>query len=78
LQWQIRQHNLLNFYLMYKGTVKFFNESKGFGFIVEASSGQDIFVHVTGLVDKIREGDTVTFETERGKKGMNAVNVKIA
>jgi cold shock protein len=63
---------------MYKGTVKFFNESKGFGFIVEASSGQDIFVHVTGLVDKIREGDTVTFETERGKKGMNAVNVKIA
>jgi CspA family cold shock protein len=61
---------------MYKGTVKFFNESKGFGFIVEASSGQEIFVHATGLVDKVRDGDVVTFETQRGKKGMNAVNVR--
>ncbi|MCY7329301.1 MAG: cold shock domain-containing protein [Saprospiraceae bacterium] len=63
---------------MYKGTVKFFNETKGFGFIVDSASGQEIFVHVSGLVDKIREGDTVTFETQRGKKGMNAVNVQLA
>ena len=45
---------------MYKGTVKFFNETKGFGFIVDSASGQEIFVHVSGLVDKIREGDTVS------------------
>jgi len=63
---------------MYKGTVKFFNEAKGFGFIVDSTSGQEIFVHVSGLVDQIREGDTVTFEVARGKKGMNAVNVQIA
>ena len=63
---------------MFKGTVKFFNETKGFGFIIDAASGQEIFVHVSGLVDKIREGDTVTYESQRGKKGMNAVNVKIA
>lgn len=63
---------------MYKGTVKFFNESKGFGYIVESSSGQEIFVHVSGLIDNIREGDIVTFETARGKKGMNAVNVQRA
>ncbi len=63
---------------MFKGTVKFFNETKGFGFIVDSATGQEIFVHVSGLVDKIREGDTVTFETQRGKKGMNAVNVQIA
>ncbi len=63
---------------MYKGTVKFFNETKGFGFIVDSASGQEIFVHVSGLVDKIREGDTVTYETQRGKKGMNAVNVQLA
>ncbi len=60
---------------MYKGTVKFFNESKGIGFIIDSDSGQEIFVHVSGLVDKIREGDVVTYETARGKKGMNAVNV---
>lgn len=63
---------------MYSGTVKFFNESKGFGFVVDNSSNEEIFVHVTGLVDNIREGDKVTFNTERGKKGMNAVDVKIA
>lgn len=67
-----------NFFSMFKGTVKFFNESKGFGFIVDDSSGEEIFVHVSGLIDDIREGDKVTFETARGKKGMNAVNVKIA
>ncbi|OOG72316.1 cold-shock protein [Algoriphagus sp. A40] len=63
---------------MNTGTVKFFNEAKGFGFIVDNSSKEEIFVHVSGLIDKIREGDTVAFETERGKKGMNAVNVKLA
>jgi CspA family cold shock protein len=63
---------------MNKGTVKFFNESKGFGFIVDSASGEEIFVHVTGLIDNIREGDEVTFSTERGKKGMNAIDVKIA
>jgi CspA family cold shock protein len=63
---------------MYKGTVKFFNEAKGFGFIVDSTSGQEIFVHVSGLIDNIREGDTVTYETARGKKGMNAVNVQRA
>lgn len=63
---------------MYKGTVKFFNESKGFGFIVDSASGQEIFVHVSGLIDQIREGDIVTYETARGKKGMNAVNVQRA
>ena len=63
---------------MYNETVKFFNESKGFGFIVDSASGEEIFVHVTGLIDNIREGDKVTYQTERGKKGMNAVDVKIA
>ena len=67
-----------NFFSMFKGTVKFFNESKGFGFIVDDSSGEEIFVHVSGLIDDIREGDKVTFETARGKKGMNAVNVQRA
>ena len=55
-----------------------FNEAKGFGFIVDNSSKEQIFVHVTGLIDNIREGDQVTYNTERGKKGMNAVDVKIA
>ena len=63
---------------MYSGTVKFFNESKGFGFIVDNSSKEEIFVHVSGLVDNIREGDQVTFNYEEGKKGRNAVDVKIA
>ncbi len=63
---------------MHTGTVKFFNESKGFGFVVDNSTKEEIFVHVTGLIDNIREGDQVTFNTERGKKGMNAIDVKIA
>jgi CspA family cold shock protein len=65
-----------NFFTMETGTVKFFNESKGFGFIV--SGGQEIFVHISGLVDKITEGDSVTFDKVQGKKGINAVNVKLA
>ncbi|HAD15179.1 MAG TPA: cold-shock protein [Saprospirales bacterium] len=63
---------------MRTGTVKFFNETKGFGFIVDSTNGEEVFVHVTGLVDKIREGDTVTFEVQNGKKGLNAVNVQLA
>ena len=63
---------------MYSGTVKFFNESKGFGIIADNSSNEEIFVHISGLIDNIREGDQVTFNTARGKKGMNAVDVKIA
>jgi cold shock protein len=60
-----------------QGKVKFFNEAKGFGFITPSNAGQDIFVHVSGLVDEIRENDSVEYDEERGKKGMNAVNVKV-
>ncbi len=63
---------------MSKGTVKFFNETKGFGFIVEEESKKEYFVHVTGLVDKIKENDAVDFHIEEGRKGLNAVNVKLA
>ncbi len=63
---------------MNTGTVKFFNESKGFGFITPEDGGKDIFVHISGTEDDIREGDTVTYEVEEGRKGLNAVNVKIA
>ncbi|MDB4062155.1 cold shock domain-containing protein [Vicingaceae bacterium] len=62
---------------MSKGTVKFFNETKGFGFIKENESENEHFVHVTGLVDEIREGDEVEFDLKEGKKGMNAINVKV-
>ncbi|MCK5677833.1 MAG: cold-shock protein [Flavobacteriaceae bacterium] len=62
---------------MSKGTVKFFNESKGFGFITEDGSNKEHFVHISGLIDEIREGDVVEFELQEGKKGMNAVNVKV-
>ena len=63
---------------MNKGTVKFFNETKGFGFIKDDDSGEEYFVHVSGLVDKIRENDNVTYELQDGRKGLNAVNVKLA
>jgi CspA family cold shock protein len=59
-----------------EGTVKFFNEAKGFGFIRSNSTNEDIFVHSSGLIDKIRENDKVEFEQERGKKGMTAVRVR--
>jgi cold shock protein len=61
---------------MKKGTVKFFNESRGFGFITDENSNE-YFVHVSGLVDEIKENDLVTFDLQEGKKGLNAVNVKI-
>lgn len=64
-------------YPMKTGTVKFYNETKGFGFIVDDESKSDLFVHATGLVDRIREDDRVEFEVKEGKKGPNAVNVKL-
>ena len=60
-----------------QGTVKFFNETKGFGFIKPDNSTTDIFVHSSGLVDQIRENDHVEYDEEKGKKGMNAVNVTL-
>ncbi len=62
---------------MEQGIVKFFNETKGFGFI-KAQNGTEYFVHVSGLIDKVREGDEVTYDLQDGKKGLNAVNVKLA
>ncbi|TJZ63556.1 cold-shock protein [Sphingobacterium olei] len=63
---------------MQEGTVKFFNVTKGFGFITPASGGQDVFVHSSGLIHDVRENDSVTFDVENGKKGVNAVNVRVA
>lgn len=63
---------------MNKGTVKFYNDSKGFGFVKDSNSEKEYFVHSTGLIDNIKENDEVTFELEEGKKGLNAVNVKLA
>ena len=62
---------------MNKGTVKFFNESKGFGFITEEGSNKEHFVHVSGLIDEINENDEVEFELQEGRKGLNAVNVRV-
>jgi len=64
--------------IMNKGTVKFFNDSKGFGFIKDGESGNEYFVHASGLNDVIAENDEVTFDLQEGKKGLNAVNVKLA
>jgi CspA family cold shock protein len=63
---------------MQEGTVKFFNEEKGFGFITPNNGGNEIFVHSTGLIDNIRENNAVSYDVEEGRKGPNAVNVKIA
>jgi CspA family cold shock protein len=63
---------------MASGTVKFFNESKGFGFITPSTGGKEVFVHASGLTAPIREGDEVTYDVEEGKKGPGAVNVKLA
>ena len=62
---------------MKKGTVKFFNDTKGFGFVVDSETNEEYFVHVSGLIDEIREDDSVEFELKEGKKGLNAVNVKV-
>ena len=63
---------------MSTGTVKFFNNSKGFGFIKDDESENEYFVHVSGLIDEIRENDKVSFDLTEGKKGLNAVNVKLS
>lgn len=62
---------------MKEGTVKFFNESKGFGFITEEGTNTEHFVHVSGLIDEVRENDKVEFDLQDGRKGLNAVNVKV-
>lgn len=61
---------------MNKGTVKFFNDAKGFGFI-KGENGQEVFVHASGLKEDIRENDEVTYDTQEGKKGLNAINVSL-
>ena len=62
---------------MSNGTVKFFNRSKGFGFITPDEGGKDIFVHQNGLTEEITEGDKVSYEVEESPKGLNAINVKV-
>ena len=62
---------------MSKGKVKFFNESKGFGFIIDDETKKEHFVHISGLIDQVQEDDEVEFELQEGKKGLNAVNVKV-
>ena len=62
---------------MKKGIVKFFNEAKGFGFVKDTETGKEYFVHVTGLIDQIKENDAVTFEVGEGKKGPIAVEVRL-
>lgn len=62
---------------MQEGTVKFFNETKGFGFITPNDGEKDIFVHVSGLKSEIRENDKVSYETQSGPRGLNAVNVSV-
>ena len=64
------------FWVMKKGTVKFFNDTKGFGLITDGEDQQEYFVHVSGLIDEINEGDEVEFELKEGRKGLNAVNVR--
>jgi CspA family cold shock protein len=61
----------------FQGTVKFFNSEKGFGFIKNDTSKEDVFVHATGIIDEIKENDQVEFELQQGRRGMNAVNVVI-
>jgi cold shock protein len=63
---------------MNKGIVKFFNNTKGFGFIKDENSDKEYFVHVSGLINEVRENDEVVFDLQEGRKGLNAVNVKLA
>ena len=63
---------------MQAGRVKFFNDARGFGFITDNSTGAEYLVHVSGLIDEIREGDYVEFELAEGRRGVNAINVRVA
>ena len=63
---------------MNTGKVKFFNSEKGYGFVKDDETGQDYFIHVTGLIDEVQEDDAVTYEVTEGKKGLQAVDVKRA
>ena len=62
---------------MSNGTVKFFNNSKGFGFIAPEQGDKDVFVHANGLIDEINEGDKVSYDIEETQKGLSAINVKV-
>jgi CspA family cold shock protein len=73
----LANHYFIYLTIMQEGTVKFFNDTKGFGFIKPDNGGADIFVHVSGLIDEIRENDKVTFDVQNGKKGLNAIEVKL-
>jgi len=66
------------YFIVKEGTVKFFNESKGYGFIKDSESENEYFVHVSELVDRIKDNDKVTYDLKEGRKGLNAVNVKLA
>ena len=70
--------NINNETIMKEGTVKFFNNAKGFGFITVKDSGEEIFVHTSNLIDDIRENDNVTFDIEEGEKGLSAIKVSLA
>lgn len=72
-----RTFNVKNTNIMKKGTVKFFNNTKGFGFITPEDSNDDLFVHLSGLIDEVREDDKVQFEVAQGRKGLNAINVEL-
>jgi CspA family cold shock protein len=63
---------------MQTGTVKFFNQTKGFGFIKDNQSGEEIFVHISGLKEEIRQDDEVVYDVQEGRRGLNAINVKLA
>src|SRR5690606_21747805 len=68
---------IITFFIMNNGTVKFFNDSKGYGFIKDTATDQEYFVHVSGLIDEVKENDEVSFDLKEGRKGLNAVNVKL-
>ena len=63
--------------IMKEGTVKFFNNAKGFGFITIKDSEEEVFVHTSNLIDQIKENDNVTFDVEKGEKGLSAIKVSV-
>ena len=73
----LKQENAKMEWVLEKGTVKFFNESKGYGFITPDDGAKDVFVHANGLIDQISEGDKVNYEVKEGQKGPNAVDVRV-